>query len=539
MNALSVLSNQIISMALEYGEITAEKMFKIIKRAYPFHDLSEKMFYFILKQLKQQRNIWIRDNNIITKRRNSREYFLENISMIPDEKNYAAVDIASREKIGMLDESYVLNYGFEGTKLVLNGRAWKIVRKEEDKILLSPSKEIGEAPSWTGEDIPVPYEVATEVGRLRRKIRNGEKNNEYPCSETTFKKIQKLIEKQIKKGFKTPDDENITIEVDKKRIIINACFGTKVNETLGRIISAFLAQSIGESVGINIDPYRIYLETAADIPGEKIKKILFEIKPETLRYLLNTILRNSNYVRWNVIHAARKFGAIKKDFDYKKIGMKKLMTLFGKTMVLDEAIDKLIWDRMDVENTRRVLEKIQKNEIKTHIQKISPIATAGLDSIRGLMIPLRADRAILMALKKRIENTQIILVCTNCRFKWYKTVRRIKDQLRCPKCGAIKILVLKKYNKEKAELLWKKNRTPAENREVKRLHKNASLVLTYKKPAVYALMARGIGPDTAARILQKYSFEDINKSEEKQIDFLKNILKAELTYARTRGFWDK
>jgi len=36
----------------------------------------------------------------------------------------------------------------------------------------------------------------------------------------------------------------------------------------------------------------------------------------------------------------------------------------------------------------------------------------------------------------------------------------------------------------------------------------------------------------------KYNLNDIEKSEEVEIKFLRDILKAELNYARTRGFWD-
>ena len=47
---------------------------------------------------------------------------------------------------------------------------------------------------------------------------------------------------------------------------------------------------------------------------------------------------------------------------------------------------------------------------------------------------------------------------------------------------------------------------------------------------VLALMARGVGEDTAARILRGY-----HESEE---DFLRDVLAAEITYARTKRFWD-
>ena len=56
------------------------------------------------------------EEDFITKRTSSRNYFLDNISMIPDEKTYMAIDISSRKRIGKLDESFVLNYGFEGAK---------------------------------------------------------------------------------------------------------------------------------------------------------------------------------------------------------------------------------------------------------------------------------------------------------------------------------------------------------------------------------------------------------------------------------------
>ena len=537
-NPLSVLTNQIISIVLEYGKIKPNKIFGIVKRSYPFYNLQQKIFYKIIEQLRNQRNIWLSEDNFLIKRTNSRNYFLDNISMIPDEITYFAVDISSRKKIGKLDESFVLNYGFEGAKFILRGRSWTIVKLEDDKVLVSQSKEIGNAPAWTGEDIPIPFEVAREVGKLRRLISNNVKLNDYPCEEKTLEKIVLQIDNQKKQGFIVPDNKTITIEIEEKTVVINACFGSKVNETLGLIISAMLAQSLGESVGINNDAYRINLELPGRFPVDRIKKILFNVKPESLEYIIEKILRNSPYIRWQLVHVARKFGAIKKDFDYKNISSKKLFTLFENSLVFDEVIDKIIWDKLDIENTKRILSEIQNNTIKIHIQRLSPIALAGLETIRGLMVPQRADRSILLALKKRLEDADITMVCINCNNKWNTHVRSISDKIRCSKCGAIKIAVLRRYNKDLAKVLTKKERTSDENKEIKRLHKNASLIISHGKYAVLSLVGRGIGPDTAARILRRYNISELKKSEELQIKFLRDILKAELIYARTRGFWD-
>jgi ATP-dependent Lhr-like helicase len=478
------------------------------------------------------------DQEYVIKRTNSRYYFLEKISMIPDEKSYFVVDISTRKIIGKLDESFVLNYSFEDAKFILRGRPWNIVKIEEDEILVSHSKEIGVAPSWSGEDIPVPFEVAKEVGRLRTLGENKDIIDKYPCEVGTFNKFLQLIKNQKIQGFILPDDKTITIDVEEKTVVINACFGTKVNETLGRLISAILAQSIGESIGISSDAYRITLELPSSVNINKIKDILLKTKPETIWYLLNTILKNSSYIRGQLVHVARKFGAIKKEFDFKNVGAKKLFTLFDNSIILDETIDKIIWDRMDIEGTQKVLTDIQEEKIKIHVQGLSPISLAGLEAIRGLMVPQRADRSILMALKKRLEDTQITLACVNCNKTWDTVVKRVDDRPKCPNCGAIKIAVLGRRTKDLAKLLPKKHRTKEEERELKRLHKNASLVLSYGKPAILTLVGRGIGPDTTARILRKYNVSELLKSEELQLKLLRDILKAELTYARTRGFWD-
>jgi len=538
-NPLSVLTNQIISIALEYGKINKEKIFQIVKRAYPFHELKKEIFEKIIDQLRNQRSIWIEeDNDHITKRKNSRNYFLDNISMIPDEKTFSVLDISTRKKIGKLDESFVLNTGFEGTSFILRGKPWNIIKIDEDEILVSQSEDIGNIPSWTGEDIPIPYKVAEEVGKIRRNYSEEYICRNYPIDIKSANKFKNYIEKQEKKDFIVPDDKMITIEIEDKTIVINACLGTKVNETLGRLISALLVQSIGESVGINSDAYRINLELPYRIKPQKIEEILKKTNPESLWYILDRIIRNSNYVRWQLVHVARKFGAIKKDFDYKNVGTKRILEIFDNTLIQDEAVDKLIFEKMDIENTQKILRKIQSGEIKISIQRLSPISVAGYETIKGLMVPKHADRTILIALKNRLEDTDITLVCTNCKNMRSTTVRRVEEKPKCPKCGAIKIAVIRRYNKDKAKVLSKKTLTEEETKKVRRFHKNASLVLNYGKAAIIALSGRGIGPDTASRILRKYSASDLEKSEDVQIKFLKDILKAELTYARTRDFWD-
>jgi hypothetical protein len=51
-------------------------------------------------------------------------------------------------------------------------------------------------------------------------------------------------------------------------------------------------------------------------------------------------------------------------------------------------------------------------------------------------------------------------------------------------------------------------------------------------------MGRGIGPDTASRILRKFDPVDLKRNQDLLFELLKEIHKAEILYAQTRGFWD-
>jgi ATP-dependent Lhr-like helicase len=305
------------------------------------------------------------------------------------------------------------------------------------------------------------------------------------------------------------------------------------------VISALLAQSFGESVGINIDPYRISLKLPGRIDPTRIKKILTKTNPESLDYLLRAILKNSPSIRWELVHAARKFGALSKDFDYKNIGLRKIVDLFKEMPIFEEVINKIIWEKMDVENTKIVLKKIQNKEIKIFIQKISPISLIGCEAKRELIPPPQPDKIILKSLKKRLECTDILLFCMNCGHRWTTKVSRVDDQPRCPKCGAILIAGMRRYERGAIKIMKKKDRTKEEERIAKRIYKNACLVAEYGKFALLALAGRGIGEDSAARILAKRDKYKLIRFEEEEQKFLRDILNAELTYARTRGFWDR
>ena len=120
--------------------------------------------------------------------------------------------------------------------------------------------------------------------------------------------------------------------------------------------------------------------------------------------------------------------------------------------------------------------------------------------------------------------------------KWQtlRQVKNIPERPKCPRCGSTLIAALNPHDTETVKAVKRKHSGVRLTREEERLWqsawKNASLVQNYGRLAVLMLAARGIGPQTATRILRRPI-----RSEE---DLYQAILQAEREYLRTRIFWD-
>ncbi|AMK13144.1 DEAD/DEAH box helicase [methanogenic archaeon mixed culture ISO4-G1] len=520
---LTVVANQLIAMTMT-GAMDKELAYKVMRNAYPFRNLQMSQMLDVLEQLKSIKMVFD-DGNTFKRSKKGMNYFYDNISMIPDERTYMIRDIGTRAIIGTLDESFVASFAEEFAMFIAKGRTWRIVEMREDEILVEEAKDVGSVPNWVGSDIPVPFEVAMEVGKMRRTRRF----SDYPGDDGCVRVLKEYFASQDEKST-MPTDKTVTVEIAERMAIINCCFGSRVNETLGKIYSALLTARLGESIGVTTDPYRIILELPRHVDKETMMNTIRSVKPGTVEALTRMTIMNSSFLRWRFVYVAKKFGIIEKEADHRFMNFSRLFELHRDTPAYTEAIDKVLWEDLDIPNTEKVVSMMASGEIELVQERISAIGLEGITRSKELMQPVRADHSILMALKKRLEDEVLFASCMHCGSQSRFRVGDAPKKFKCPQCGGVMIAVLKGYERDTVKLLKEPALSKQEKADLQKMGRNANLVFEQGSRAVLVLAGRGIGPDTAARILRTlHTDED---------EFLRDIMNAEILFAKNKRFWD-
>jgi len=568
--SLDVLANQLCGVLLDVGVISADKLHTLLKRAYPFRNISFEGLMHVIEQLAEE-GLVKRDGERIWRSKSTRNYYYENLSMIPDERKVEVYDIVTGKLICMLDERFVLNFADPGALFVAKGDTWRIVDTELDeegggaRLKVEPGvKREGEIPNWEGEEIPVPFEITQDVGQLRAKIASflsadgnniadlkHELEHEYGVNPDCFDTLIDLIAQQIKKGYPVPTSQEIVVEIadDGREVVLNTCFGHLVNETFGRLLITLLGARLGTDISMEIDPYRIKLKSGKWMKQEAVQQTLDSIEPEFVRVLLEKTLKNSFLFKWELLNVAKRFGALRKNFDRKQISADKLIKLFSETPIYDETVHDIFADKLDVGRTVEVANKIKSGELHVHFSSrgLSPIGISGYLGWRDILATERDESLIIEALRNRIMNDRVILFCVNC--KHWESRRRVKtiielgaESLICPLCNSRLIAALKPWEKEEIKRVKQSDAHQTngekEKERVKRVYRNANLVLSHGVRAVIALAARGVGPEVASRIMRRFNPSLQATESEEEHEFYRSILEEERKYARTRRFWD-
>lgn len=552
--SLDVLAHQIIGMGIEGCDDT-KKMYETAKKAHPFRNLSEKEFLNVCLLLQKLGFLWIDKKQAgprAVKKKPAWEYYFENLSTIPDVKNYRIIDMISGKHIGTLDAEFVALHGFPGTSFICKGEAWRIVdilspehESRPSKILVEPASAADAAiPAWEGELIPVAYEIAQGVGMLRKsvcdEIKSGAEKisvikslaEKYPVSEDVAEKIYEFAKGQ--KGM--PGEKDILIEhgsLDGEYwAVINCCFGSMVNETIGRALSALLTERIG-AAGLQTDPYRIIFKLSAPNEWSDVVDVFRKLSPDTIDDILMLSIPKTELFSWRFLQVAKRFGIIKRGADFSKGYMRKIAELYKGSAAWDETFNEIFTEKLEAERAKSILKAVKDGDIKISVNEgLTPVSYNGIAYRFEVVAAERPEADIFNAFRERIYETKMRLICCHCGFAISCRIKNLPDTIECRSCKAKLVGVISPWDLESEEVIKRyvkrKPLNRAEEIILESVRDTASHVIGSGKNAVIAMAGRGIGPKTAGRILAKLLAGD---------SLLREILKAEKEYAKTRRYW--
>ena len=242
---------------------------------------------------------------------------------------------------------------------------------------------------------------------------------------------------------------------------------------------------------------------------------------------------------------AERFGVLPRGKTMSHQRQAELKAHFENTPIYDETIREAMMEKIDLEKAKQIMRDVKAGKIKVttyqSYEKPTPLAYYILSKFADVTEMMAPEKIIVNnidKLKMAIDARETTLLCMKCgEWKIHEKIKDLPDQPKCGNCGS-ELLAPLYRSQDKTHLCDAlirrregKELTPEELKELSQARRKADLILSYGKQAVRALQVKGVGPETASRILGK-----MHPDEDK---FYMDLLKAKVQYLRTREFWDK
>ncbi|HKT21993.1 MAG TPA: helicase-related protein, partial [Nitrososphaerales archaeon] len=393
-----VATHQVAGLLIEQSSWNFDDLMALLKRSYAYADLDAERLKKVLTYMRERYPrlaYYSESDGKVFRARDVKplfQYYFDNLSMIPDEKQYLVIE--GDNFVGTLDEAFVSEYGEVGVKFVEAGRCWKVEQIYGNKVYVKAEEDpTGAVPNWVGDEIPVPREVAAEVGGVRRRyaeeLAKGTESEyleelvrTYPVSRGDLVEALKEVAEQYAEKLPIPSERLITIEKWDRYIVVQAAFGHRINRLLARVIGHQVSERIGQSVAVHQDPYRIVIE--AEVTPAAVVSVIEELHKMDLRLATEKAVERSGIFKRRLIHAGKKCGAIAKDADYASVSISGIIEALRDTPVYEEAVSMIFHDDFDLPGAEEVVEKINTGAIEVRLVEydgLTPIARIGVEEI--------------------------------------------------------------------------------------------------------------------------------------------------------------
>ncbi|MBS7609377.1 DEAD/DEAH box helicase [Candidatus Bathyarchaeota archaeon] len=573
-NAQDVLAHQLAGLVLDKGSIRIKDALRLIRRAYPYKDLDLATLLKVTKFMESLGEIKLEkgrdaergrkgglgnapEERILRGTARTKGYYYENLSMIPDERRYPVLDLSTGDFVATLGDEFVQMKAKVGLNFICKGRVWRIEGfGEKGEILVTPVEDPTAAiPGWDGELLPLPRDLAQDVGNLRAflaelvKLKGVEGSidslaTQWPTDRLAIRKVIEETVTQIDFKAPMPTKDLFLLEAFRNFLIFHSCQGEQINRALGYILSTLLERRIRVR-GWWADSYRVLLEAFEDITEEGLeafRKDIISLTPEGAEGLFYELLEREFPFAYYMKFVAERFGALPRGlFIPERKFSERYFSSFLGTPIYEETLRYVLKEKVDLGGAKEVLRLLHSGKAGLHkildIEGPSPLALGILNKFfqaPELMAPESSLKDSIAHMRTAIAKEYVELFCLACLgWNFQGRVEDLPEEPRCQICGSGLLAVMNKLNPHIREALDKKRlgieMTESDREILARARRTADLVLSYGKKGVIALMVTGIGPQTASRILAlAYDQEE---------EFYRGLIDAKLRYLTTREYW--
>jgi ATP-dependent Lhr-like helicase len=316
-----VVAQHIVGLAA-LAPITADETFALVRRAYPFRELSREEFDRILQYLegggasleKQYvgtfGKIRMEEGVISLAHPRIAREFLVNIGTIHSE---GFIDVLlRRRRLGSVEENFIKQLQI-GDLFVLGGRIVRLIDTGVQEAYVERADgHLPTVPRWNAAKMPLTSGLARAVRRLRTEVEERVRKNaedavtadwlveHYQISIANAQAIVELFRAQLSIS-EIPVGRKMLIELyhegDHAHYFFHSLIGRSANDALSRIVALRVKNRIGGNALATIDDYGflLTLRRYQELPLAELQQCFAQAQAEDD---LATALRGSELVKW-------------------------------------------------------------------------------------------------------------------------------------------------------------------------------------------------------------------------------------------------
>jgi ATP-dependent Lhr-like helicase len=369
--------------------------------------------------------IWFDGGQFGRRGKYTRVIYYLNLGTIPDEVAVKVYTMNPARYVGSIEEDFLERLK-KGDIFVLGGKTYEFRYARGLRAVVKDAEGASPTiPAWFSELLPLSYDLATEIGKYRKRI-SGTKGlkalEELPLGEDGRRAVKEYIDLQ-RRYAKVPNDREVLIERTKDMagrnfLIFHFLYGRRINDALSRIFAITLAKKRRKDVKVvvNDNGFGLIIPSSLKIDVEELLDWVFE---EDLDDLLKDNLKKTELMRRRFRHVAARSFLILKNYKGHDISVFRQQmnseTLLKVISSIDESGDfpvvketyrEIMEDVMDLPRAKEIIERLKKKEIRwRYLETLVPSPFA-----HNLIVLGEADVILMKDRKERIKELHTALL---------------------------------------------------------------------------------------------------------------------------------